>query len=256
MLKSWIERGIMKYKIVCDVHTHTVASGHAYGTIREMAKAASEKGLELLGISEHGPGIQGTCAPVYFWNLKVVPKVLYGVEIFHGCELNVLNDGTISLADNYTYFLDYGIVGIHLNCYDNVGAEKNTDNLIECMKHPKVNFISHPDSDDTPVNYERLVKAAKKYDVALEVNNSSLVEYYRRINCHENYRTMLKLCMEHGTNIFVSSDAHDPSDVGRFDLALKMLEEVGFDENLIVNTSKEKFKEFINRKNIKFQKKK
>jgi putative hydrolase len=49
--------------------------GHAYGTIREMAKAASEKGIELLGISEHGPGIPGTCAPVYFWNLKVVPKV-------------------------------------------------------------------------------------------------------------------------------------------------------------------------------------
>jgi putative hydrolase len=137
-----------------------------------------------------------------------------------------------------------------------MGAEINTDNLIECMKHPKVNFISHPDSDDTPVNYERLVKAAKKYDVALEVNNSSLVEYYRRINCHENYRTMLKLCMEHGTHIYVGSDAHDPSDVGRFDLALKMLEEVGFDENLIVNTSKEKFKEFINRKNIKIEKRK
>ncbi|MDI9541149.1 MAG: phosphatase [Bacillota bacterium] len=243
----------MKYKIACDIHTHTIASGHAYGTIREMAKAASEKGLELLGISEHAPGIHGTCEPVYFWNLKNVPKVLYGVEIFHGSELNVLNDGTLSLSDNYIYFLDYGIVGIHLNCYENVGPEKNTDNLIECMKHPKVNFISHPDSDDTPVNYERLVKAAKKYDVALEVNNSSLVEYYRRINCHENYRTMLKLCMEHRTNIVVNSDAHDPQHVGRVNLALELLEEVGFDEELIVNTSKEKFKEFITRKtrNIK-----
>ena len=36
----------MKY--VLDAHTHTIASGHAYSTIREMAKAASEKGLELL----------------------------------------------------------------------------------------------------------------------------------------------------------------------------------------------------------------
>ena len=36
-----------------DVHTHTVASGHAYGTITEMAQAASHKGLRLLGITEH-----------------------------------------------------------------------------------------------------------------------------------------------------------------------------------------------------------
>ena len=46
---------------VLDTHTHTVASGHAYCTIREMAKAASEKGLELLGITEHGPMMPGSC---------------------------------------------------------------------------------------------------------------------------------------------------------------------------------------------------
>ena len=28
------------YHIIADVHTHTIASGHAYGTIREMAQAA------------------------------------------------------------------------------------------------------------------------------------------------------------------------------------------------------------------------
>lgn len=36
---------------VLDVHTHTIASGHAYNTMREMAKAAADKGLELLGIT-------------------------------------------------------------------------------------------------------------------------------------------------------------------------------------------------------------
>ncbi|MGI6608424.1 MAG: phosphatase [Erysipelotrichaceae bacterium] len=239
----------MKSKIVCDVHTHTIASGHGYGTIREMAQAAAEKGIELLGISEHGPGIMGTCSPAYFWNIKEsAPEVLYGVEIFHGCELNVLNDGSISMEDKYFKDLDYGIVGIHLMCYEDVGAEKNTDNLIECMKHPKVNFIAHPDTDNAPVNYQRLVKAAKKYDVALELNNSSLVKPHLRINCYENYRTMLKLCMEYRTNIIVSSDAHDPQHIGRFDLALELLDDVGFDEDLIVNTTKEKFKEFIARK--------
>ena len=45
----------MKNKLVVDIHTHTIASGHAYGTIRENALAASEKGLVGLGVSEHAP---------------------------------------------------------------------------------------------------------------------------------------------------------------------------------------------------------
>ena len=40
----------------------------------------------------------------YILEPENVPKVLYGVEIFHGSELNVLNDGTLSLSDNYIYF--------------------------------------------------------------------------------------------------------------------------------------------------------
>ena len=35
---------------VADVHTHSLLSGHAFGTSREMAAAAAERGLELLGI--------------------------------------------------------------------------------------------------------------------------------------------------------------------------------------------------------------
>ena len=49
-------------KTLLDVHTHTVASGHAFSTLQEMAAAASEKGLKLLGITEHAPGIPGTCS--------------------------------------------------------------------------------------------------------------------------------------------------------------------------------------------------
>ena len=50
----------MKYASVLDLHTHTVASGHAYCTIHEMAAAAAGKGLEILGITEHAPAMPGT----------------------------------------------------------------------------------------------------------------------------------------------------------------------------------------------------
>lgn len=42
-----------------------------------------------------------------------------GVEILHGCEINVLNGGRLSLEQKYIDRLDYAIVGIHGLCYQN-----------------------------------------------------------------------------------------------------------------------------------------
>ncbi len=234
-----------EYNFRLDIHTHTLASGHAYGTIREMAEAAKEKGLTLLGISEHAPGIPGTCDPIYFTNLGVVPKFLYEVEIIHGCEINVLNDGTLSLNQQYLDALDYAIVGIHRQCYHDAGIVQNTENLISCMKQKKVSFVSHPDDDHTPLDYKKLVTAAKQYHVALELNNSSLLKQDQRLHCVRNYKVMLRLCQEYQVPIIVSSDAHDPSYVGRFTEACRLLKEIEFDKTLILNTSVETFKTHI-----------
>ena len=67
--------------LIGDMHMHTLVSGHAYGTIREMAQAAQAKGLEMIGITEHAPGIPGTVDPFYYNNLQAVPRELYGVQV-------------------------------------------------------------------------------------------------------------------------------------------------------------------------------
>lgn len=228
-----------------DIHTHTLVSGHAYGTIREMAQAASERGLALLGFAEHGPGIPGTCDPIYFAALEHAPRKLYGVELVYGCEINVLEGGKLSLPERYMDMIDYGIVGIHRNCYTDQGREKNTEDLISCMKHPRVFLVSHPDDDHTPLDYERLVAAAKEYHVALEVNNSSLWKPDKRLGCVKNYETMLSLCRELEVPILVNSDAHDPLEVGELSLAKALLERADFPPELILNLEKERFKRFI-----------
>lgn len=232
-------------QLCLDIHTHTIASGHAYGTIREMAAAAAERKLKLLGISEHGPGIPGTCDPIYFRNLSVIPRHLSGIDLLFGCEINVLNDGSLSLGQDEINLLDYGIAGIHTLCYHDEGREKNTDHVIQCMKNQKIFFISHPDDDHTPLNYDKLTSAAKEYHVALELNNSSLLKQQARRNCVDNYHTMLRLCMEKRVPIIVSSDAHDPSYVGRFGEAVHLLNDMKFDRALILNEDVEHFLKFI-----------
>lgn len=232
-------------RLVADIHMHTIASGHAYGTIREMIAGAKAKNLQLIGISEHAPGIPGTTDPFYYTNLAVIPRVIDGVELIHGCEINVLNGGKLSLEQKFIDYLDYGIVGIHRLCYEDEGREGNTANVIECMKNDKVHFVSHPDDDHTPLEYEPLVKAAKEYNVALEVNNSSLRKPQERLNCVENYKTMLALCRQYEVPIVVDSDAHEPSWVGELSLACKLLEELQFPDELILNNDINKIKQFI-----------
>ena len=208
-------------KIVVDLHTHTLASGHAYGTIRENAEAASRIGLTGLGMSEHAPGTPGTCDPIYFTNLHKVPRQLYGINIYYGIENNMLDDGTMALNDRYLAHLDYAIIGIHGTCYHDQGIEKNTANLFRCMSDPKTFFVSHPDDGTFPLDYEILVPEAKRLNVALEVNNATVRGGWKK-NCMENIRTYLRLCMEHRTYVFVGSDAHDPSEVGRFAEAMAL----------------------------------
>ena len=234
----------MKNRIVLDIHTHTIASGHAYGTVRENALAASAIGLSGLGLSEHAPGVPGTCEPIYFTNMRAIPRILYGVNIYYGVENNILNDGTMTLPERVLNMLDYNIVGIHGTCYDNQGIEGNTDNLIKAMAHPKTFFVSHPDDGYFPLDYERVVLAAKEYGVALELNNSHVKHPWRK-NTLENMHEYLELCMKYRANIFIGSDAHDPSQIGDFAEAIKLLDEMGFDEDLIINNSEEKFREFI-----------
>ena len=64
-------------KDILDSHTHTIASGHAYSTLHEMARAAADKGLELLGITEHAMAMPGTCHEYYFMNMRSLPRTMY-----------------------------------------------------------------------------------------------------------------------------------------------------------------------------------
>lgn len=230
---------------IADVHMHSIVSGHAFGTIRELAAAAAEQGLQIIGVTEHAPGIPGTVDPIYFRNLVDAPRMLYGVEMLYGSEVNILSGGGLTLDRRHLDSLDYAVAGIHGFCYEDEGRVKNTDNVIACMRDPKVRFISHPDSDRYPMDYRALVEGARAYSVALEVNNSSLRYPSSRPGCVENYRTMIPLCMEMGVPIVVNTDAHDPSSVGIFTDARELLASLEVNEDLILNNDAAKLKAFF-----------
>ena len=233
---------------ILDTHTHTLASGHAYSTIRENARAAAKKGLELLAITEHAPCLVGSCQTIYFQNLRVVDRSAYEVELLMGVELNILDEqGSVDLELRALKQMDLTIASLHTPCISPGSREFNTQACIGAMRNPYVNILGHPDDPRYPVDYRALVQAAKEFHVLLELNNSSLRPGGSRKNAKGLDMEMLKLCMEYETPIVIGSDAHVDTDVGRHEEALALLEEMKFPENLVVNRSVEELKKYVNR---------
>ncbi|MBM6719596.1 MULTISPECIES: phosphatase [Bacteroides] len=234
-------------KIELDVHTHTIASGHAFSTLQEMVQAASEKGLKLLGITEHAPGIPGSCSPIYFRNLYVVPRRMYGVDLLLGAEINILDcEGNIDMDEFYLNLLDLRIAGIHSLCYAGGTPEENTHGMVQAIANPYIHIISHPGDGTAKLNFEPIVLAAKEHHTLLEINNSSLRPCRKKMDARDNNLEILRLCKRYEVPVILGSDAHISFDIATYDYALQLIGETEFPEELIMNTSVEKFKTYLN----------
>ncbi len=231
-------------KLVADCHLHTLASGHAYSTITEYAKEASEKGLELIGMTDHGPRMPGGAHPYHFHNVKVIPRNLFDVEILRGIEANIIDfDGRLDVDDMIPEELDIMISSFHGPCLQASTKEENTRAVINSMNNRYVNIIGHPDDSRVELDYKELVKAAEYHGVLIEVNNSSLRPISFRMNARENYIRLLEECEKHKIYIIINSDSHFHCDVGELDKALELVKEVGYPKELIANSNIEKLKQ-------------
>lgn len=235
--------------ITVDLHTHTIASGHgSTATIGQMARAASERGLRLLGISDHGPATPGAAFSSYFQNLAFAPREHFGVRLLYGVEANILDGGGLDLDNSVLKRLDYVIASMHrpprsviYRGDDDIEAyrDRNTKDYIEAMSNPLVRIIGHPDNSQFPYCVHRLTDAAAECKVILEVNEASLgPDGYHRVtglDTEQNYRILIRLCKKKGIPLLISSDSHGPDRIGQADRALFLLREQDFPRDLLVN---------------------
>lgn len=245
-INTWERLDIMSH-ICADIHTHTIASGHAStATITDMVKTAAKKQLEVLGISDHGPATNGGGKPSYFRNLKYAPRERMGIRILYGAEANIIdNRGTLDLTDDILDGLDYCIASVHPPIKKPGNIEENTATYIEAMKNPHVQIIGHCSDTHYPVDYHALVKAATDLHVLLEINNSSLSPDGYRGDTHFNDLLILNLCKLYQHPVILSSDSHETKHVGDMDDALSLCKKAEMPEDLILNYCQEKLLNFL-----------
>ena len=178
----------------------------------------------------------------YFRNLKYADKTLYGVKIFYGAELNVLNaGGEVDLPEDVLRELDFAIASLHKDVIKPQSEEVNTSALINAMKNPYVDIIGHPTDPTFKVNFHLLTDAAKENGVALELNSAGIDESGYREKNPDGVREMLELCKRKGVYITLGSDSHGREKIGDFEESEEILKELNFPEKLILNKSPEEF---------------
>jgi len=225
-------------RLLADLHTHTLASGHAYSTATELAVAARRAGLGLIAITDHGPACPGAPEQWYFWNLKVVPSIIDGVRILKGCEANPAEtENGIDLPDSILENLDFVAVGFHPETgFDQRDRARNTDALLRVIANPYVDMITHPGNDDEfPLDLDAVVAEAAARGVILELNDHSFAPTSCRASSNHREREFAEAAMAAGVPVAVNSDAHFASQVGRFEAALAIAEQIGLAEERIVN---------------------
>ncbi len=196
-----------------DLHCHSDWDGGA-NSIEEIMKAAQEKGYHYVGISDHTKFLRiehGLDEKQLLAQHEVIKKLNEKLKknninftILHGCETNILSDGSLDISNKILAQLDYVVAGIHSQM--KMSQAEMTQRLLKAIQNPNIDIISHPTGrlinkrGEYLINLEKILKAAKKYRTILEVNSSPV-----RLDLNDkNIKKAIKL----GVRLVINTDSH------------------------------------------------
>lgn len=233
--------------IEADLHCHSIASSHAYSTVKEMAEAAAEKGVKAFALTDHAPSMPDAPHVWHFHNLHVLPEKICGVRVLKGVEANITSfDGNIDMTDFDLKDIEWVVASCHIPVIKPGSVEENTNAYIKLIKNNRaVDAIGHCTTRNYPVDFEKIAGVCKEYNRFIELNESSLTY---KPGSRENAFELLKICKKMETNIVVNTDAHYCSLIGKTTVSEELIKAVEFPEKLIFNADAERVIEYISGK--------
>ena len=220
-----------------NYHTHTARCGHARGTEREYIETAIQRGLQVLGFSDHVPypfpngyesgfRIPRALLDDYMTTLLDLKREYAGqIELHIGFEAEyypAYHADLLAYLEPYPY--EYLIMGQHFvqneidsSVYCGRRLEQDISwlyakQVIEGLRTGDFTYLAHP---DLPSNTERgqeyaqamqwLCEQALALDVPLELNFLGLLDG-RAYPCHDFWEIAGKV----GNKVILGCDAHDP----------------------------------------------
>ena len=241
-----------KFRLKGDYHTHTVYSRlwfylHGKGRIIDNVRAAAEKGLTELGITDHGPwdfyGLDIKRIPQMRGDIAQAVKEFPLVNVFLGVEADIVDspNGLDVSPEDFRKF-DYVNAGYHYvphSCmirnwlsfhipFPEAAKEKlrrrNTDRIVKALTHNNIRILTHP-GDKAFIDEHEVARVCAETGTLVEINIRHRHPDVDDLRIYASY-----------DNLFViSSDAHKPDNVGRYLKSLELAFEAGITADRIVN---------------------
>ncbi len=225
--------------IIADLHNHTIVSKHAFNTITEIARRASELSHFAIAITDHGPDLSDGAHPWYFWTLKNQPDIMEGIFVIKGIEANIVDiDGRLDCeAIIEAGCVDFTLVSIHGDFFERLERDAATELWLNIAKRTKVDMIGHSEESRYAYDYDRVTKAFSDNNKIVELNVASANV---RPGNEENMKELILACKNNETHVAINSDSHSIYTLGKYNSMVTLLRELDFPKELVVNSSKER----------------
>jgi DNA polymerase (family X) len=192
-----------------DLHMHTTWSD-GRNTVREMIEAARAAGFEYIAITDHTQSstvANGNKPEELLEEIEEIDSVAreFGdIRVLRGAEVDILTDGSLDMPPEVLDRLDWIVCSIHSGFHQEGG--QITDRVIRAMETGYPNVIAHPtgrilgERAAYEIDLERVIEAAKKNDVRLELNANP---YRLDLNSYWVARAR-----QSGVKVVISTDSH------------------------------------------------
>lgn len=220
-----------------DLHCHTNETDGNF-TLEEMALAAQEMGYEYVAITDHSKSLRITNGMDEARLLRQIEKIdhlnerLKGFKILKSMEIDILEDGTLDLADSVLKQLDITVCSVHSKFH--LSSEKQTTRILKAMDHPNFNILGHATGrliksrPPYPVDIEKILRHALENNCFMELNAQPA-----RLDINDVY---CKKAKEIGVKIAISSDAHTTAVFSFMSLGIQQARRGWLEPDDVINT--------------------
>jgi DNA polymerase (family X) len=195
-----------------DLHAHTTESD-GRDSLEDMVEAARRRGLRYLALTEHsqaipsprrGRGMDEARAVEHVARIRAYQERVPDIRLLAGCEVDILPDGRLDLADDALAQLDVVVGSLHSRL--DMPRDEMTARVLRALENPHLDIWGHPLArrllrrEPVQVDLDRVLEAAVRHGVALEVNCQP-----DRLDLPDH---LLRAARDRGARFVVSTDSH------------------------------------------------
>ncbi len=197
-----------------DLHVHTVANDGP-ASLADMVRAARRQGHAYVAIADHcgRVGAAGRLDPTGLGRqmdaIARLNATLDDLTVLAGCEVDILEDGSLDLPDDVLHRLDLVVAAVNTN-FD-LPSDRQTERILRAMDHRDVTILAHPSGRRIGrrpaygLDLERVMRGALERGCFLEVNAQP-----DRLDLDDSHCRLAKAM---GLKIAISSDADAPAEL-------------------------------------------